>query len=436
MSCSARRTALRALLPGAGVDALLVTDLVNVRYLTGFTGSNAALLVHADGDGASRFCTDGRYRTQAAAEVPDLETVIDRASARGAGEAGGRAGCRAAGLRVRRRHRRRARRAGRGRRRCALHRVPGLVQRLRAVKDDDEVEALRRACAVGDAALADLLEAGGLRPGRTEREVALDLENRMRRHGAAGPAFETILAAGRELGGAAPPAHGRRAAARRPGEARLRRARRRLPLRHDPHRRARPRRGLAAGAVRARRRGAGGRAGGARPGRGGHRRGRRGPRGVVERAGRGEEFVHGLGHGVGLQIHEAPCVGKTGTGSPGRRDGRDRGARGVPARTGAACASRTRSWCATTGRELLTHTTQASSRGLTAPLGAGRTLGAATARRVACASQHPRRDGGDLPARPRQTQGVRRTWPRRTTSRTAWFSTWTASSGRSRRSST
>ena len=78
-----------------------------------------------------------------------------------------------------------------------LHRVPGLVQRLRAVKDADEVEALRRACAVGDAALADLLEAGGLRPGRTEREVALELEDRMRRHGAAGPAFETILAAGR-----------------------------------------------------------------------------------------------------------------------------------------------------------------------------------------------------------------------------------------------
>ena len=46
----ARRDALRALLPAAGVDALLVTDLVNVRYLTGFTGSNAALLVHVDGD--------------------------------------------------------------------------------------------------------------------------------------------------------------------------------------------------------------------------------------------------------------------------------------------------------------------------------------------------------------------------------------------------
>ena len=77
---AARRAALRALLP-TGVDALLVTDLVNVRYLTGFTGSNAALLVHVDGDAQSRLCTDGRYRAQVAAEVPDLETVIERACA-------------------------------------------------------------------------------------------------------------------------------------------------------------------------------------------------------------------------------------------------------------------------------------------------------------------------------------------------------------------
>src|SRR5919109_943537 len=89
---ASRRAALRALVRGAGVDALLVTDLVNIRYLTGFTGSNAALLVHADGDAASFFCTDGRYRTQAAAEVADLQTMINRASAlalaRGAGEWG------------------------------------------------------------------------------------------------------------------------------------------------------------------------------------------------------------------------------------------------------------------------------------------------------------------------------------------------------------
>ena len=80
MPSDRRRDALRALLP-ADLDALLVTDLVNIRYLTGFTGSNAALLVHADGDAGAVFCTDGRYTTQSAAEVPDLGA--DRPAVRG-----------------------------------------------------------------------------------------------------------------------------------------------------------------------------------------------------------------------------------------------------------------------------------------------------------------------------------------------------------------
>jgi Xaa-Pro aminopeptidase len=314
MPCSARRAALRALLPGAGVDALLVTDLVNVRYLTGFTGSNAALLVHAGGDAGSRFCTDGRYRTQAAAEVPDLEPVIDRACALALAKQAkalgvGRLGFESDAVTVDAHDGLAAAADG-----VPLLRAPGLVQRLRAVKDAGEVEALRRACAVGDAALADLLAAGGLRPGRTEREVALDLEDRMRARGATGPAFETILAAGAH---SAVPHH-------RPTAVELRRGdlvkldfgaivdgyhsdmTRTVVLggaadwQRDLHAlvaeaQAAGRAALAPGAevtaVDA------------------------AARGVVERAGRGEEFVHGLGHGVGLQIHEAPYVGKTGTGA-------------------------------------------------------------------------------------------------------------------------
>jgi Xaa-Pro aminopeptidase len=314
MSFPARRSALRALLPGAGVDALLVTDLVNVRYLTGFTGSNAALLVHADGDGASRFCTDGRYRTQAAVEVPDLEAVIDRASGLGLAK-------QAPALRIERlgfesdavtvdAHDELAEAAGG----VPLHRAPGLVQRLRAVKDADEIEALRRACGVGDAALADLLAAGGLRPGRTEREVALDLEDRMRAHGATGPAFETILAAGAH---SAVPHHRPTGAELRPGDlvkldfgalvdgyhsdmtrtvvlgpsAGWQRELHALVAEAQAAGRAALAPGTKVTAVDA-------------P-----------ARDVVERAGRGEDFVHGLGHGVGLQIHEAPYVGKTGTGA-------------------------------------------------------------------------------------------------------------------------
>jgi Xaa-Pro aminopeptidase len=314
MSCSARRAALRALLPGAGVDALLITDLVNVRYLTGFTGSNAALLVHADGDGASRFCTDGRYRTQAAHEVPDLETLIERACAVELAKQAPtldveRLGFESDSVTVDAHDALAAAAEG-----VPLLRAPGLVQQGRAVKDAGEVEALRRACAVGDAALGELLAAGGLRPGRTEREVALDLEDRMRRLGATGPAFETILAAGAN---SAVPHH-------RPTDAVLQRGdlvkldfgalvggyhsdmTRTVVLgpaagwQRELHAlvaeaQAAGRAALAPGtevtAVDA------------------------AARDVVERAGRGEEFVHGLGHGVGLQIHEAPYVGRTGTGA-------------------------------------------------------------------------------------------------------------------------
>ncbi len=70
-----RRERLRGVLAEHGLDAALVTSLVNVRYLTGFTGSNAALLVTQD---SAVLATDGRYITQSAQQSGDLERVIDR----------------------------------------------------------------------------------------------------------------------------------------------------------------------------------------------------------------------------------------------------------------------------------------------------------------------------------------------------------------------
>lgn len=73
---------LAAALAAAGLDALVVSDLVNVRYLSGFTGSNAALLVFAQDRTPTRrmvLATDSRYLTQAARQAPDLEVVIERA---------------------------------------------------------------------------------------------------------------------------------------------------------------------------------------------------------------------------------------------------------------------------------------------------------------------------------------------------------------------
>jgi Xaa-Pro dipeptidase len=308
-----RRTALRTSLRERDLDALLVVDLRNVRYLTGFTGSNAALLLSAEDDGKTVFCTDGRYLTQSSRQVPDLERLIDRpcgpALAKVAADRGfGRTGFES--------HRVTVdeldvltEQAGQ----VELVRAAGLVEELRIVKDDAEIEALRMACAAADRALADLIEHGGLRPGRTEREVARELETRMLDYGAAGPSFESIVAAGAN---SAIPHH-------RPTDAELATGdlvkldfgalvdgyhsdMTRTFVLGTPADWQRELYDLVAAAQAA--------------GRAALRPGAlvadvdAAARGVVEAAGRGSEFLHGLGHGVGLEIHEAPSLARTGEG--------------------------------------------------------------------------------------------------------------------------
>ncbi len=197
MTHSQRRDRLADRLAADGVDAMLVSDLVNVRYLSGFTGSNAALLVFA-GDTPTVLATDGRYRTQAARQAPDLETVIERACGRHLVARAVADGARNVGFEshvvtvdgfdVL------ARELGDSR--AELVRASGVVEALREVKDAGEVALLRLACEAADAALEQLVSQGGLRPGRTEREVGRELEALMLEHGADGPSFETIVAAG------------------------------------------------------------------------------------------------------------------------------------------------------------------------------------------------------------------------------------------------
>jgi Xaa-Pro aminopeptidase len=187
-----RRANLVAALP-YGIDALLVSRVVNVRYLTGFTGSNAALLVRRDGPAI--FATDGRYLTQAATEVPDLECVDARASAialvgRAIVADLARVGIEATEVTLAL-HDELREAAGD---RVELVAVDPIVEQLRAVKDAAEFAALRRACAITDAAFAQITSQ--LRPGVSERDVAWSLEGAMREHGAAGLAFDTIVAFG------------------------------------------------------------------------------------------------------------------------------------------------------------------------------------------------------------------------------------------------
>ncbi len=305
-----RRTALRAVLADRGLDGLLVTDLVNIRYLTGFTGSNAAVLIMADGDDRSVFCTDSRYELQSAEEVPDLPRRIDRPCDLALlAAAGGRIGFEAHLVSVAQ-HGRQGAAAGAG---VVLVETMELVEQLRAVKDPVEIDALRTACAVADQALAELIESGGIRPGRSEREVGLDLDEKMRRLGATDPAFETIVAAGEN---SAVPHHRPTSRSLQPGDLLKLDFGAAVAGYHSDMTRTfvlgRPAdwqveiHTLVTSAQRA--------------GREAAQVGATGDevdaaaRGVIAAGGYGAAFGHGLGHGIGLQVHEAPSLARGATG--------------------------------------------------------------------------------------------------------------------------
>jgi Xaa-Pro aminopeptidase len=304
-----RRSRLSGLAAAASVDAVLVTRLVNVRYLTGFTGSAGVLLLFVGGgDPVSVLATDGRYQDQAAEQCGDVGLLVTRSGpddllARAAERGAAAVGFEPEALSF------------------AAHRrlsggFPGtlvgldpLVERLRMVKDPAEVDRLRVACQISDAALAQILTQ--VRVGSTERRIAADLEAAMRLLGADGAAFESIVAGGphsaiphheptdrplergdllkidfgarvqgyhadqtRTFVVGAPPEgwqseiHAAVLASQAAGVAAL------AP-------------GVAASSVDA------------------------AARAVVSDAGWGEHFTHGLGHGVGLEIHEAPFLGAT-----------------------------------------------------------------------------------------------------------------------------
>jgi Xaa-Pro aminopeptidase len=197
MDVAGRAARLRAALDDAGCDGLVVTNLTNVRYLTGFTGSAALLLV--DGDGLT-FVTDGRYRDQAADQLGAAGVEAAVRIGRTADEqrehlAGAAAGLARLGLEAEDvtwgQQRRFAETWFPG---ATLVPTSGVVEALRARKDAGEVARLDAACAIADDALASVRPRLG--DGLTEAAFARELENAMRERGASGPSFDTIVAAG------------------------------------------------------------------------------------------------------------------------------------------------------------------------------------------------------------------------------------------------
>jgi Xaa-Pro aminopeptidase len=298
---------LVALLEERSLDCLLVTDLVNVRYLTGFTGTNGACLVSPE---ERSFFTDFRYAERARAEVHGFDLVEAGRELLGdlAGRLHGRAGFDDAHVSVRT-HRQLGDKVGEG---VELVPAGGLVERLREVKDEDELRAMRAAAEIADSAYDQLRDRG--LAGRTEREVARSMVRQMEELGAEGPSFPPIVAAGAQ--GALPHAEPRDveipagtlvvvdAGARVDGYCSdCTRTFATGPLDdaalevYELVRRAQ-REALAAARAGAARREVDGVA-----------------RRIIEEAGHGEHFGHGLGHGVGLEIHEEPRLTRVAEGS-------------------------------------------------------------------------------------------------------------------------
>lgn len=180
----------------SGCDGLLVTNMLNVRYLTGFTGSAGVLVVRPDG---LVFITDGRYGDQATGELSaagvDARIEVATSSSRDL-LVDATAGIERLGLE--------AENVTWARQReladewlvdCQLIATTGIVEKLRAVKDEGEIARLTAACGIADRALAKLRHRLGERV--TESEFALALDDEMRALGAESVSFDTIVASGR-----------------------------------------------------------------------------------------------------------------------------------------------------------------------------------------------------------------------------------------------
>ncbi len=295
------------------LDALLVSQPENRRYLSGFTGSAGYLLISSR---AALLLSDFRYMTQGPEQAPDYEfvriergfpkqglrAILERAGGSRigfeaehmtvAGQAAWLEGLQAAGPSV------------------DLVPTEQLVERLRAVKDEQELAIIAEAVRVVDDAWAKLRES--IKPGLTERQVAWRLEQLIREEGAEALSFPTIIASGPN---AAKPHHGISEREIRSGEpivcdfgAKYQgycsditrtvcigppdgRFEEIYALVLDAQTTAEQRivPGIEA------------------------RRGDEYARQVIASAGYGEQFGHGLGHGVGLEVHEAPTMGPSGT---------------------------------------------------------------------------------------------------------------------------
>lgn len=301
---------LRRRLTRAGLPGLLVTHLPDVRYLSGFTGSSAALAVTRR---AACLFTDGRYTAQAAQEVSAAQVAIVSGSPAlhaaewlAAQPTVTAAGFDPANTTVAELTRWRNALPAALRRTFLVPLAAPLVEPLRLVKDDDELAILREAALTGCRLFDHMLSF--LRPGLAEFEVAAELEYQARRLGAEGMSFETIVASGPRS--ALP--HGHATAARLPrrGFVTLDFGIIREGYCSDMTRTvclgkpSTQERNAYQAVLEAQEQAVAAVAAGVRCGDVDET-----ARGVLRQAGLAEWFTHSTGHGVGLEIHESPRIG-------------------------------------------------------------------------------------------------------------------------------
>lgn len=177
---------------GTTADALLVTHPTNIRYLTGFTGSNAQLLLDSD----PVFFTDGRYTEQAASEVPDLERVIYTGATKLTDLLKGLVGERGTTkLAVEGAHMSVATRDRFSETLSGVELVASseVVEGVRTTKDAKEIDAIRGAQRIAEGAVTSVLRSWS---SGTEAELALALEWAIRTAGAEAVSFDVIVATG------------------------------------------------------------------------------------------------------------------------------------------------------------------------------------------------------------------------------------------------
>ena len=298
---------LQATLSQENLDFLLVTVLPHVRYLSGYSGTNGIILLSPK---SSVFLTDFRYKEQAKQQVRNMKAVtVERDLFSGLSDLAVLKGKRIKlGFETKHLSCQVYRRLKSLLPDCLLVPTEGMVEALTIKKDKGEIEKIRRAVRITDRAFSEILDF--IRPGTRELDVAAELEYRMKKHGSSATSFETIVASGKR--GALP--HGIASGKRiKKGEfvtmdfgaifegytadmtrtVMVGKANKKQRQVYDLVLKAQKR---AVSKARAKMRACDL---------------DKTARDVIKRAGYGKYFGHGLGHGIGLVVHDNPAVNPT-----------------------------------------------------------------------------------------------------------------------------